>query len=484
MDIDMSILRMLEREKEISFEVLVEAIEQALLTAYQRTPGAAERARVHLDRTSGHVTVHAVELDAEGNPLGEYDDTPEGFGRIAATTARQMMLQRLRDAEDDVRFGEFSGREGDVISGVVQQGRNPDDVLVDLGKLEAVLPAGERVPGESYPHGSRVKALVVSVRKGTRGPQVTLSRSHPNLVRKLFALEVPEIADGTVEIAGIAREAGHRTKIAVRSTVPGVNAKGSCIGPMGQRVRNVMAELRRGEDRHRRLLRRPGGARRPRPVSRAGLVGGDRVHRGPLGARRGARLPALAGHRQGGAERPARRTPHRLAHRHPLRRGAGADRAGGLAARVAPERRGVRAATRHGGGVTRPGVPPDFSGATRRARVGPVAREDRSRRPDPTVAVVTGPVRTCVGCRERAARSELLRVVAGSGPDGRPAAVPDPSGSAPGRGAHVHPATRCLDLAVRRKAFGRALRAGPALDPGPVAEHVRSAAPQETQAHQ
>jgi N utilization substance protein A len=243
MDIDMSILRMLEREKEISFDVLVEAIEQALLTAYHKTPGAHEKARVDLDRRTGHVTVLAAEVDDEGNVVGEYDDTPEGFGRVAATTAKQIMLQRLRDAEDDIRFGEFSGREGDVISGIIQQGRNPDDVMVDLGKIEAILPVGERVPGERYDHGTRIKCLVVSVRKGMRGPQVTLSRSHPNLVKKLFALEVPEIADGTVEIAALAREAGHRTKIAVRSTTSGVNAKGACIGPMGQRVRNVMAEL-------------------------------------------------------------------------------------------------------------------------------------------------------------------------------------------------------------------------------------------------
>ncbi|MCD6640695.1 MAG: transcription termination factor NusA [Nocardioides sp.] len=243
MDIDLSILRMLEREKEISFEVLAEAIEQALLTAYHRTPDAQERARVVLDRKSGHVSVLAAELDAEGNVVAEYDDTPEGFGRIAATTAKQVMLQRLRDAEDEIKFGEFAGREGDIISGIIQQGRNPDDVMVDVGRLEALLPVGERVPGEVYKHGERIKCLVVSVRKGMRGPQVTLSRSHPNLVRKLFALEVPEIADGTVEIAAIAREAGHRTKIAVHSTVPGVNAKGACIGPMGQRVRNVMSEL-------------------------------------------------------------------------------------------------------------------------------------------------------------------------------------------------------------------------------------------------
>ncbi|CAN5694080.1 transcription termination factor NusA [soil metagenome] len=243
MDIDLNILRMLEREKEIKFEVLVEAIEQALLTAYHKTPGAQEKARVQLDRKSGHVTVLATEVDDEGNAVGEYEDTPDGFGRIAATTAKQIMLQRLRDAEDEVKFGEFSGKEGDLISGMIQQGRNPDDVLVDLGRLEGLLPVSERVPGENYAHGTRIKCLVLSVRKGMRGPQVTLTRSHPNLVKKLFALEVPEIASGQVEIAGIAREAGHRTKIAVFPTVSGVNAKGACIGPMGQRVRNVMSEL-------------------------------------------------------------------------------------------------------------------------------------------------------------------------------------------------------------------------------------------------
>ena len=243
MDIDLNILRTLEREKEISFEVLVEAIEQALHTAYLKTPGAREQARVELDRKTGHVTVHAAELDEEGNKVAEFDDTPDGFGRIAATTAKQIMLQRLRDAEDDIKFGEFSGKEGDIISGVIQQGRNPDDVMVDLGRLEALLPAGERVPGEDYDHGTRIKCIVVSVRKGMRGPQITLSRTHPNLVKRLFALEVPEIADGSVEIVAIAREAGHRTKIAVRSTVSGINPKGACIGPMGQRVRNVMSEL-------------------------------------------------------------------------------------------------------------------------------------------------------------------------------------------------------------------------------------------------
>src|SRR5690606_4372072 len=242
-DIDMTALRGLESEKDISLEVAVKAIEDALLIAYHRTEGAAPKARVELDRETGHVTVWATEIDDEGNEVREYDDTPTGFGRIAATTAKQVILQRLRDAEDELTFGEYAGREGDIVSGIIQQGKDPRNVLVDLGRIEAVLPPQEQVPGERYEHGDRLRAYVVQVRKGHRGPSVQLSRTHPNLVRKLFALEVPEIADGTVEIAAIAREAGHRTKIAVRSRKAGVNAKGACIGPLGSRVRNVMAEL-------------------------------------------------------------------------------------------------------------------------------------------------------------------------------------------------------------------------------------------------
>ena len=243
MDIDMAALRALEREKDLSLDVVINAIEQALLIAYHREEGSNPHARVALDRKSGHVTVLAQERGPDGTILTEYDDTPSDFGRIAATTARQVILQRLRDAEDDQRYGEFSEREGDLVSGVIQQGRNPDDVLIDLGTLEALMPEAERVPGERYEHGSRIKCIVISVRKGARGPLVQVSRTHPNLVKKLFALEAPEIADDTVEISAIAREAGHRTKLAVRATAEGVNAKGACIGPMGQRVRNVMSEL-------------------------------------------------------------------------------------------------------------------------------------------------------------------------------------------------------------------------------------------------
>ncbi len=256
MHIDMNALRALEREKDISFDVVVEAIEAALLSAYHKTPGAHAHARIELDKRSGDVTVWARERldeDAEASTeeesesstrlSDEFDDTPDDFGRYAAAIARQLIFQRLRDAEDEQKYGEFSGKVGDVVSGVIQQGSRPGAGMVDLGRIEALMPASERVPEERYAHGERIKAYVYEVEKGMRGPRVRVSRTHPNLVKLLFALEAPEIADGTVEIAAIAREAGHRTKIAVRATVAGVNAKGACIGPMGQRVRNVMHEL-------------------------------------------------------------------------------------------------------------------------------------------------------------------------------------------------------------------------------------------------
>jgi len=246
MDIDLSVLRSLENEKDISSETALKAIEDALLMAYHKTEGANPASRVEVNRATGHVTVWAREASADGadGVVGrEYDDTPAGFGRIAATTARQVILQRLRDVEDEITFGEYAGHEGDIVAGVIQQGRDPRTVLVDLGKIEAVLPPAEQVPGERYVHGERIRCYVWRVRKGHKGPSVTLSRTHPDLVRKLFALEVPEIASGAVEIVKIAREAGHRTKIAVQSHQQGVNAKGACIGPVGSRVRNVMAEL-------------------------------------------------------------------------------------------------------------------------------------------------------------------------------------------------------------------------------------------------
>ncbi|RII42014.1 transcription termination/antitermination protein NusA [Galactobacter valiniphilus] len=247
MDIDMSALRALEKEREIPLEKLITTIEQALVLAYDKQPGAIRGARAELDRKSGHVTIWAPELDEENKRIGEFDDTPTDFGRIAASTARQIIMQRLRDADDAVVLGEFKGKEGEILSGVIQQGRDPRMIQVNLGTIEAVLPPPEQVPGEAYKHGRRLRVYVTDVHRGPKGPSITVSRSHPNLVRRLFELEVPEISDGSVEIVGLAREAGHRTKMAVRSKREGVNAKGACIGEVGTRVRAVMTEL--GEEK-------------------------------------------------------------------------------------------------------------------------------------------------------------------------------------------------------------------------------------------
>ncbi len=243
MDIDMNALRMLERDREIPLIVLIRALEDALLNAYEKSDRAVKGSRVELDRKTGRVTVYAPELDEAGEKIGEYDDTPEGFGRVAATTARQVIYQRIREAEDEQKFGHFSAVEGDIVVGVIQQDRDSRTVRVDLGSIEAIMPLAEQVPGEDYSHGKRLRVYVVSVRRELRGPQVVVSRTHPNLVQKLFRMEVPEIEQGVVEIKAIAREAGHRTKLAVVSHNPDVSAKGACIGPMGQRVRSVMHEL-------------------------------------------------------------------------------------------------------------------------------------------------------------------------------------------------------------------------------------------------
>jgi N utilization substance protein A len=251
MDIDLSVLRMMEREREIPFEELVQIIEQAIMSAYLKHVEAPEgkaaetapTARVVLDRKTGHVSVWVPEYDDEGAIVGEAEDSPSDFGRIAAFAAKQVINQRLRDIGDDKVLGEFKGREGDIVAGVIQQGPNPRMIHIDLGTVEAIMPPEEQVPSEEYSHGSRLRVYVTAVSKGDKGPQITVSRTHPSLVRKLFALEVPEIASGIVEITSVAREAGHRTKMAVRATEPGVNAKGSCIGELGQRVRAVTAEL-------------------------------------------------------------------------------------------------------------------------------------------------------------------------------------------------------------------------------------------------
>ena len=249
MNVDIAALRAVEKEKGIELGSLIDTLESALLTAYRHTQGHAGHARVEIDRKSGEIRVWAQETaeTSEGQEVvREWDDTPEDFGRIAATTARQVILQRLRDVDNERTFGDFAGREHDLITGTVSADAKVNArgvVVVSLGDVEGIIPAAEQSPGETYTHGQRLRCYVVSVSRGPRGPQITLSRTHPNLVRKLFALEVPEIADGSVEITAVAREAGHRSKISVKPTVSGVNAKGACIGPMGARVRAVMSEL-------------------------------------------------------------------------------------------------------------------------------------------------------------------------------------------------------------------------------------------------
>ncbi len=233
MNIDMAALHAIEVDRGIAVDELLDTISSALLTAYRHTEGHQPDARIEIDRKSGSVAVIARETDDDGNLISEWDDTPEGFGRVAATTARQVMLQRFRDAENERVFGEFSAREGDIVAGMVQRDNRENlrgNVVVRLGSetkgSDGTIRPAEQVPGESYEHGERLRCYVVGVTRGTREPRIELSRTHPNLVRKLLALEVPEIAEGSVEIVAVAREAGHRSKIAVRTKVAGLKAKG------------------------------------------------------------------------------------------------------------------------------------------------------------------------------------------------------------------------------------------------------------------
>ncbi|HWJ31935.1 MAG TPA: transcription termination factor NusA [Gaiellaceae bacterium] len=281
-------VRDIEREKGIESGALVSALEDALLAAYKKTPGASRHASVEIDQ-NGDFRVYSIELPADieerlldeareraleelerieaengerSHTLLSDDDldidwsevpedqvkredvTPENFGRIAAQTAKQVILQRIREAERMMMYDEYKDRESEVVTGIVQQAGDRNNVLVDLGKVEALLPRSEQVDGERYEQGSRIKAVITEVRSGTKGPQVILSRRDPELIKTLFELEVPEIADGLVEIRGVAREPGYRSKIAVESHAQGVDPVGACVGPRGSRVRMVVSELR------------------------------------------------------------------------------------------------------------------------------------------------------------------------------------------------------------------------------------------------
>ena len=239
----MEALQLVAREKGIAVETLLDALANALVAAYKRMPDPAEEAVVTIDPETMEIRVYGQELDEDGTVVREWDDTPENFGRIAAQTAKQVIFQRIREAERDLKYEEYAGREGDIVTGIIQQSDNRY-TLLDLGKVEALLPQAEQVPYERYEHGSRLKAYIVEVRKTTKGPQIVVSRTHPGLIRRLFELEVPEISSGVVEIKAAAREPGHRTKIAVWSNDSNVDPVGACVGARGARVRMVTNELR------------------------------------------------------------------------------------------------------------------------------------------------------------------------------------------------------------------------------------------------
>ena len=239
-------MRQIAELRGIPVQTLFEALANALETAYKRMPGAHENSWVDIDPDTGDFHIWAQALDEEGEPTGQEFEVPtddKAFGRIAAQAAKQVMSQRVREAERDQKYEEYAGREGDIVTGIIQQSDNRY-TLLDLGKVEALLPQAEQVPYERYEHGARLKAYIVEVRKTTKGPQIVVSRTHPGLIKRLFELEVPEISSGVVEIKAAAREPGHRTKIAVWSNDQNVDPVGACVGARGARVRMVTNELR------------------------------------------------------------------------------------------------------------------------------------------------------------------------------------------------------------------------------------------------
>ena len=239
----MEALELLERERGVPVETILDAVANALVSAYKRTSGKADEARVTIDLESGEIRVFGQNLDEEGAVTKEWEEVSQDFGRIAAQTAKQVIAQRLRIAKREQIYAAYQGREGDLVTGIVQQvdGRY---IIFDLGNAEALMPASERIPHQLLDRGNRAKALILEVKNEPKGPQIIVSRAHPDLVKRLLELEVPELVEGVVEIVSIAREPGHRTKIAVISNDPNVDPRGACVGARGSRVQQVVKELR------------------------------------------------------------------------------------------------------------------------------------------------------------------------------------------------------------------------------------------------
>ena len=351
-------VRGLAAEKNISAEKLMEALEDALLSAYKKTPGSAPYARVEMDRDTGDFTVWELKIPAELEEqllieattdqepsvdpetgemreppapeidlekLKEYEDqietadvTPDDFGRIAAQTAKQVILQRIREAERDMMFEEYRDRVGELITGIVQQSDSRYTLVQLRERVEALLPKSEQVEGERYDHSQRIKAVIKDVSNSTKGPSIIVSRRDPELIKSLFELEVPEIADGLVEITGVAREPGYRSKIAVVSHVDGVDPVGACVGPAWLACAHGRLRAARREDRHHPLQRRARPVRRQGALARTRARGAGR-RRGQAGDGDRPRRPAVAGDRPRGPERTSCGASDRLADRHPLR---------------------------------------------------------------------------------------------------------------------------------------------------------------------
>ena len=557
-------VKTIEREKGIEEDTLIHALEDALLAAYKKTPESSRHATVELDPDSGDFRVFSIELpadieerlieeareraitelEAQEEETGEHshvlvsdddlqidwsdvdpalvkraDVTPENFGRIAAQTAKQVILQRIREAEREMMYEEYIDRVGEVVTGIVQQAGDRNNVLVDLGKVEALLPRSEQVDGERYEQGSRIKAVITEVRSGTKGPQVILSRRDPELIRTLFELEVPEIADGLVDIRGVAREPGYRSKIAVESHAQGVDPVGACVGPRGSRVRMVVSELR-GEkidiipwnNEPARFVAKALSPARVREVyiddetKEATVVVPDdqlalAIGKEGLNARLAARLTGWkvdiqsdtefaqaeaeaafagadgddftgrcvailsTGKRCPNAALPGSRFCGVPAHQELAKREAAGEDLGDLIVQPGAAEGDEEA---RGRGASSDAAAEQAEAMSRRASRSPSAsRPPRSRRPSRRwkrrrrLSCVTEPIRTCAGCGRKAPQAELLRFVA-------------PNGSALTRGAR--PGARRLHLPAARRASsarprttrsrgcsGRAVRVDPAL---------------------
>ena len=499
-------VRALAREKGISEEKLITALEDALLSAYKKQPGAVRYARVHLDPDLGEYRVEELilpedledqlldeaeeqatgELERRVDPetgeviipeapeisqerLAEFEDqietrdvTPDDFGRIAAQTAKQVILQRIREAERDMMFEEYQDRVGELITGIVQQSDSRYTLVQLRERVEALLPKSEQVDGERYDHSQRVKAVIKEVSSSTRGPSIIVSRRDPELIKKLFELEVPEIADGLVEITNVAREPGYRSKIAVVSHADGVDPVGACVGPRGSRVRMVVSELR-GEkidiipynDEPARFVAKALSPARVREV----LV--DDENRQATVIVPDDQLSLAIGREGQNARLAARLTGWRVDIRSETEFAKEEQDSG-----YEEEEVGGRCAAILANGRRCPNAVPARLPLLR-ARRPPGARGQGHRRRRSGLTAAPSQ-RSCAGCGARAPRAELRRFANVDG-----ALVPDPMTRLPGRGAWLHEAQDCWERAVARRGFQRALK-GPVSIPQETLDFIHT----------